>query len=384
LSLPLYIIRLRSTNPPSNAWELLALAVAFLLVIRACADRTLKRRFRRISAILKDIAIPAGLLFIGIVTSTAFSGFQRISMGIVKGWFIIPFLLFLVILLYIECEKDTLTLMHMLVLSSCAVGAVAFYYMLQGEFTYDGRLRAFYLSPNFLAMYLAPVIVLMAAYCMHEKKRWLAVIYYAGLALVLPPFLLTKSLGAWIAVIIGISILWAAAVFPRKHVRILTAAAISAIFFSIAIPFFVEGPLVRNSLIRETGSTASRIAIWRSARELIERHPLFGIGPGMFQDAYLSLQNHFPPYLDRNVPHPHNLFFAFWLESGLMGAVGFYLLSLTFIKTKAATEWWWITLPVIVILVYGIIDTPYWKNDLAGQFWVLLALGFALANTKKE
>ena len=70
--------------------------------------------------------------------------------------------------------------------------------------------------------------------------------------------------------------------------------------------------------------------IWKSAGLMIKNNPLFGIGPGNFQEKYMEYQKYFPPYLEWAVPQPHNIFLAFWLESGLIGLAGFILLLLYF------------------------------------------------------
>ncbi|HMB66148.1 MAG TPA: hypothetical protein VKO42_04695, partial [Patescibacteria group bacterium] len=44
-------------------------------------------------------------------------------------------------------------------LSGVAVGGISIFYLIQGNLTFDGRLRAFYRSANHLGMYLAPCLL---------------------------------------------------------------------------------------------------------------------------------------------------------------------------------------------------------------------------------
>ncbi len=88
--------------------------------------------------------------------------------------------------------------------------------------------------------------------------------------------------------------------------------------------------------------------------------------------------------------YPHNIFLNFWTELGLVGALFFVWIMIKFFFTgiryfKPACE-----LPgrgdpnkflnfglmgaMTAIIVHGIVDVPYFKNDLAVAFWVLLAL----------
>jgi len=38
---------------------------------------------------------------------------------------------------------------------------------------------------------------------------------------------------------------------------------------------------------------------------------------------------------------------------------------------------------MIVLLVHGLVDTPYFKNDLSVLFWLIIGLGIAEANLRK-
>ncbi|MFH0892541.1 MAG: O-antigen ligase family protein [Candidatus Falkowbacteria bacterium] len=88
--------------------------------------------------------------------------------------------------------------------------------------------------------------------------------------------------------------------------------------------------------------------------------------------------------------YPHNIFLNFWTELGLVGALFFVWIIIKFFFTgirhfKPACE-----LPgrgdpnkylnfglmgaMTAIIVHGIVDVPYFKNDLAVMFWILLAL----------
>ncbi|KKQ00231.1 MAG: hypothetical protein US09_C0017G0018 [Candidatus Moranbacteria bacterium GW2011_GWD1_36_198] len=94
------------------------------------------------------------------------------------------------------------------------------------------------------------------------------------------------------------------------------------------------------------------------------------------------MQKYYPPYLEWAVPQPHNIFLAFWLQTGFLGFIGFlFLLLFTFttlwqqLKNKKNTA---LTAPLLGFFIYsilhGLVDTIYWKNDLAFLFWICLFL----------
>jgi O-antigen ligase len=117
--------------------------------------------------------------------------------------------------------------------------------------------------------------------------------------------------------------------------------------------------------------------IWQSSGKILSDNWLLGIGPGNFQDKYLEYQKYFPPYLEWAVPHPHNLYLAFWLYGGLVGLVSFLVILYFFFKKVetpklgVSTGVKYIALGVMIyVLLHGLVDTTIFKNDLAVVFWL--------------
>jgi O-antigen ligase len=84
--------------------------------------------------------------------------------------------------------------------------------------------------------------------------------------------------------------------------------------------------------------------------------------------------------------YPHNIFLNFWVELGLLGMmlftwiIGRYLycaIKLFGAKKEKNEASRFIVLglgaAMIAILVHGLVDVPYFKNDLAVFFWLLIA-----------
>ena len=161
--------------------------------------------------------------------------------------------------------------------------------------------------------------------------------------------------------------------------------ALMAIFSTFLI--FEKNSAKFSDLVNfsERSSLSSRMMIWRSSLKIASDHWLWGIGPGNFQNKYLQYQQYFPPYLEWAVPQPHNLFLAFYLQTGLIGFLGFILLLilwifqkikiLVFSKDYLNAHLTKILLALITYtLFHGLFDTPYWKNDLALIFWIIIFL----------
>jgi O-antigen ligase len=118
---------------------------------------------------------------------------------------------------------------------------------------------------------------------------------------------------------------------------------------------------------------------------LIQQHPITGIGPNTFEPQYrLEVPKHYWPPLEWLVAQPHNLYLALWLETGFLGAISFLALVVWWIRAVWRRSQ---TLPdierdvcrasvvaLVAILIHGLFDTPYFKNDLAMEFIFLLVL----------
>ena len=86
--------------------------------------------------------------------------------------------------------------------------------------------------------------------------------------------------------------------------------------------------------------------------------------------------------------YPHNIVLNFWTELGLVGVLLFVWLfvkiiqysisSIQYSKKNKDNAGLFLALGIlgtfIVIIVHGLVDVPYFKNDLACMFWVLIAL----------
>ncbi len=148
------------------------------------------------------------------------------------------------------------------------------------------------------------------------------------------------------------------------------------IVLMLAFLFFQFGSQKMSDLVHfgSRSSAASRIMIWSAAGRIIRDNWLFGIGPNRFQDKYLEYQKYFPPYLEWSVPEPHNLLAAFWLQSGLLGLAGFMSLLWIWLKRIVKKEKTKIVVAaaaiIIYILAHGLVDTTYFKQDLASIFWL--------------
>jgi len=380
--LPLYLLKIKIFFIPTNILEIL-IGLLFLTWL-------FKKKYKNINLEnIKRFSLPALLILIGTIFSTLFSKNLNISAGILKSWFVVPIILALIVIGEIKTGEQIKKMFHWLAYSCGLVAAVSIFYFLIGRLTFDGRLAAFFLSPNHLAMYLAPGFLLSLASLESGPKKerlfFLALLIVSGLALYL-----TFSYAAWLAVLLAAMFWIFARVKNKKRVLIICGLLLFVLVGFLSL-LQLNSEKLNNFLYSDRSSWQSRIMIWRAAWEMIRDHPALGIGPGMFQDYYLKYQSRFPvPYLEWAVPQPHNLFLAFWLETGLLGLAGFiWLLAIFFKKLFGLFKKsnYFATILIMLmgyILIHGLADTTYFKNDLAVVFWLAVALGISLPNVERK
>ncbi|MBU3925037.1 O-antigen ligase family protein [Patescibacteria group bacterium] len=386
--LPLYLARFNIFGIPSTALEA---GIYILFII------WLVKNYRQIKSveIIPDKSLRLGiiLLLVGVLISTFFSSELKTSAGILKGWFVDPFLFFIILVSEIKTLTQRKNILKAFFFSGAAVAAVSLFYwfgFLSNGVSFDSRLHSFYLSPNYLAMYLSPALIVGIWMFLTAKKYfWLILSMIIALALYF-----TYSYSAWLSLFIAVIALvhyFFKEFSVRKKVYIFS---VFCLLFALAL--FSQAEKDKFNVLKNLSyrsSYNSRLMIWLSAWEIGKDNWLIGIGPGNFQKYYLDYQARFTePYLEWAAPQPHNIFLAFWLETGILGLLGFLVIlawffkcSLSLLKSNLLRRENFLLVAVLFsimayTIMHGLFDTTYWKNDLAIIFWLNLAL---LASIKK-
>lgn len=375
--LPAYLIRLNFFIFPVNLWELGAGIVFIAWIIRHRKIKNPENNY-----LLSDHKSLVCLLLIclGLALALLFGGNYRTGLGIIKSWFVIPFVFAFFAWEVVPREKRE-NIFQTYFYSAGAVSFLALIYLILGKLTYDFRLEAFFNSPNYLAMYLAPAVIIAGVreVQIKNKDNGIKIFYYLAFFIIAVALYFTYSYAAWMAIIISLLAVY----FFSENISRRKSLWCFIILAGLLLLFQRENSKFSDMInFSDNSSLASRVIIWRAAGKILSDHWIFGIGPGNFQNVYLEYQKYFPPYLDWAVPHPHNIFLAFWLYSGIAGIVGFIgLIFLWFcevllkIREKKEPLALMAIGIMLVILIHGLFDTTYFKNDLAVVFWLnLLAL----------
>lgn len=373
--------RILLAGAPLYPLELLSLPIFLTLILAwRSSPKDLSREF-----FLQDgyLLLGVTLFLLGALFSFSLHPVSAASLGILKSWFFFPTAFFLAGLYF---SPPIAPLLKAWFCGLSLIALLAACGFAQGALTFDHRLAFPYSSPNFLAELIFPGMLLVGLFFFQERvsqrKRWL---FAALLGFFLVLFFLTRSYNAWFAGIIAAGIFLASVWNKAELRRLLPLLGLALLLLMGAVFFSESGSEKWDAFMQgsERSSLASRITIWRVAEEMILKKPLFPVSLGGFQAEYLAYQHLFPPYLEWAVPQPHNLFLAFWLQTGLLGLIGFIILFSRLMQLlyrlvpanqeERAFKAFFLALWSFFIL-FSFFDTPYFRNDLSFLFWAQLLL----------
>lgn len=379
LLLPTYLIRFSILGIPTTFLEIL-IYIVFLLGLNQ-ARRT---GFKKLPV---KVWLPIGFLIIALVISIAISPDKRTALGEFKGFFIDPILVFWLIWQHVN-SGDVAKLFSGLIGSGTLVASWTIVQKILGYTTPDGRVVGIFgYSPNYLALFLAPIAVLLATYVFQlaaQRKYWWSALAFLVLAIILLAIYFSGSRGGFLAIAGGLGMFlvisywsWIRQRISAKIMIVILILAGLYTSWTFLRPDFAASP--------EAGRVATsnnvRWQIWQASLELGLKHPLLGVGLGNFQEAFGDLTQtraNFPEYITPLALTPHNIFLMFWLSAGLLGLAAFVWLLVNFYrqtKEKMTANLGVIVLTVFSsIIIYGLVEASIWKNDLSILFWAFWGL----------
>jgi len=377
LLIPAYVVKLAVGPIPTTAAEMMLWgALVGWLVRRPAAN------FKNLIGAYRPIWLPLALLLIGAAIGITVSADLRLGAGILKGWFIDPILLYgLIVAVCKRGDKDLIV--PALALSALPLSIVALWQVATGHFiTIDGRASAWFVSANYLTLYLVPILLLSFHLLLNSKSKRLRPFFWISWSLGAAAVYFSFSYGGWLALLSGLIALgiWQF----RRNWKFWTAGGILTV---LAAATQLTSDRVARMLDFKTQSSASvRLQVWATDWLMAKTHWLAGIGLGEYPARYPQFVTKlFASPLEPAMLHAHNLYFQFLLNLGAAGLIGFGWLLVKFFQWIKSCPASWaapLTAAMVAILIHGLVDTPYWKNDLSMIFWLLLALAANHSQTK--
>ena len=372
---PAYVIRWRLGPLPTTLLE-----VAILATIAVFAVETIRQGSP--IAWRGPLTAPAVLFTIAGAISVVVAADHRAALGLYRAYFLEPAAFALIL----AAIADTPRRVGLVLLGFAAGGTVVA--VSNAAVVLDAVRHhvldlmttppvVIYQTANAVALYLIPLIAMAGAILLHGRgraERWLSGLF---LALALPACLLSFSRGGYLALAaIGVGLAlshrWAKFLVPGAVLVLLAVSQVPLIRQRIAYELH---PLPGNTL-------DFRIRIWGQTLRMLSHHLLFGIGLGNYEQAM-------GPYWQdlTRVIYPHNIVLNFWATTGLLGLAAFgWLATRAFILgwsdwRRHPAPWRPYDLGVMLALVgmvaHGLVDVPFFKNDLSLEFWALLGILWA-------
>jgi len=420
-ALPAYLIRFSVFGLPMTLLEAMILITFAVWFCKTWLPefRKAKRegQTRREYPFNKEIIAILILSFLGI----GVAGFTSSALGIWKAYFLEPILVFLLVFNLNSTKKDKTLILWAFLISALAVSALAIYQKLTGNLIANPfwaaaetrRAVSFFGYPNAIGLFLAPLIPIFLGWFFSMPYRSsllkalqkILIIIAIGLAFL--AIYAAKSEGALIGVAAAIFIF---SLLAGKRARLA----------SLTLGIVILGTIVAINPLRDFAwekitlqdlSGQIREQQWKETFQALT-------GPKILTGAGLAnYQETVAPYHQEGIffnrdkienfdavtwasstlrtkywqpveiyLYPHNIFLNFWSEIGLLGALAFFCLFFRALaiairlgsKKDADGSERYLSLglaaALVAIFIHGLVDVPYFKNDLAVMFWVIIAL----------
>ena len=426
-SLPTYLIRFNIGPIPFTLLEAMIIIIFLIWIIKSKPWLRLRKsawqeRTKKYPYYFEIIAI-----LIAAWTALAIAGFNNSALGIFKAYFLEPVMLYIVI---INCGSKGIEKKFLwpLTISSLLLSLFAIFQQLTGSFIANPfwaaletrRVTSVFPYPNALGLFLAPIFFLSAAllyfYPKHSnlitaaKKIFIIVSLLSSILAIF----FARSEGALIGIIVALFII---AILANKKSRRLALglAALGIIFLITYAPAWKY--VQQKATLMDLSGQIRRQQWLETINMLKEGRIISGAGLSKYQEKVIPFHQegifvkNDDPEFQRHVVwneeyrkkvgqpveiylYPHNIFLNFWTETGLFGALLFtwliarYLFEAIKLLKNTQDRYRYLILGLIgamsTIIIHGLVDVPYFKNDLAILFWFLIALLGIIKLKQKE
>jgi len=388
--LPSYLLRFNIGFLPTTFLEVMIVILALVWFIKKIKDKNLVISWQKIKDLLgRQNLIIISLFIISATVAVFISSDTRAALGIWKAYFIEPIIL-LFIFLDIFSKRDIPKIIFSLALSAFLVSTLAIIQKFTGWFvpyTFWGkdnvfRVTSFYGYPNAIGLFLGPIIPLLVFYVAHltrEFKKNIFLIIFLLLTIIFSFLAIfwANSTGAIMGLLLGIII---TGFFYKKTIFV---SILLFLIFSSVIYFNILPQSISDTLLLKDWSGQVRIKMWTETFEMLKHNFIFSPGLSNYQNAVAPY--HIWSFVEI-FQYPHNLILNFWSEIGLLGLFSFLALVIIFFKKIIFTLrqnqnrflLFGLIWSMFVILIHGLVDVPYFKNDLAVLFWLIFGIIFLL------
>jgi putative inorganic carbon (hco3(-)) transporter len=398
---PLYILRGLIELPflnfylPYTFLELLILTSIASTIIYFIATK------QKFSILRTHFELPILLFTLSALVSVFVSFDFWGGLGIFKAYFLEPVLFYYCLVFVIKKSSNQFVLFGLFA-SSFWLGLLGLIQKFTGSYSFapieiaQGRITAVYNSANALAMFLCPISILSISQYIKNKSSQ-KLIYLLIFIFVTVIIFLTKSRGGMVSLVISLSV-FIYFLITLKIKLLKRNWFIGPIIILLGLTIFLYQFYLNYNFFKvdwtkpytEGDTLQIRFFIWAGTINMLKDHPVTGAGLNGFKTLYTN-QYRLPLYQEQ-FQYPHNLILTIWTETGIYGMASFTLLNVLaysliirkIYKHKNPVLGAGIAGVLSYILLHGLVDVPYFKNDLSLEYWTIIALleGWALSSNE--
>lgn len=376
--MPLYIVRWHYGPLPTTLLEsgILISIGSFLLE---------SWRLRIFPEWRTPLTLPAALFIVAGLVAVIVAPDRRAAAGLYRAYILEPIAFFLVVSSVVRGWRQARLVLAGLAAAGLIVSLPNSFVVLQAIRHHTLNLAVtppvvIYQTSNAVALFLVPLIALGSSIVTYSVRRNERVLAAGFLVFALAAALLSFSRGGFLA--LGVI----AVLLALSHARraLLVPLALLAAAVVSRVPPVASRIGHEINLSDPNNTLEARLRLWSATLRMLRDHPIFGTGLSSFRQSINPYRN---GVFTEDLIYPHNIVLNFWTETGLLGLAAFAWLLIQAGRVawtgwrRGTAEWLPLQLGVLLALVgmvvHGLVDVPYWKNDLSLEFWILVALSWA-------
>ncbi len=399
---PTFLVRFSLMHHiPTTLFEILIWLLVCVTCVRAYMYAPVRAMYLKKMHALPLAFLCATILFFiaGIISVFVAPNFFA-ALGIFKAYIVDAILFGIVVWLHLEHEDQVWELAAGLSITLFVISVWAVVQKFTGwgipnlfwRVAATRRVTSIFGYPNAVGLYAELVVPFVCAWAWHvwhtknthnsvalgvnRKKMvyaWCAVVLLCASAAIV----FAQSSGT-IAALGGTAILFL--LYARRTRRAALIIGIIATTVLFASP--LRKPFADEFLLQGF-SGMLRVQMWKETVVMLRQRPIVGAGLAGYQSRVKPF--HVFKWAEIYL-YPHNLFLTLWSELGALGVVSFVwiffmLVQFSWRARSKNVGHALILATCSIIFIHGLVDIPYFKNDLSALFWMIVAIAMWLRYT---
>ncbi len=388
--LPTYLLRFSLGPLPTTALEIFTLILFSVWLLKKQWTSLPKLSFGRKPT--SQLSWPALILIlITLILATLHAPNIFTALGILKAYYLEPAIILILTLSTFKKTTDWTSAFIALAASAVVVALIGFAQYFTGlgfplAWLAEHRVTSVFDFPNAVGLFLAPILSMLLVFLFslpklsfgRKQKIELSSTLIISIILISGAIILAQTEAAFLAIPAALFLTLLLSKVSRTTKFVSTALVLLALIGALTIP------TIRTKILLHDVSGTARTQMWHETLSMLRDHPLLGAGLSSFPTVIA-------PYHDASYfeifQYPHNIFLNIWVELGLPGLLAFLIISFFILKTLLPTkaQLWsqtqnraelgrlMLLAAFFTIIIHGLVDVPFFKNDLAMLTALLLS-----------